>query len=257
MNQRNDHPRFPTKIAQSLVLLGIAAAVTATMACSENSAPVVNASQPTTAGAQPAVLKTAETAAELVDASVKSIRPQSTLLTYRSRDYGLSFQYPWQYARIGPRAMQGDVALRPTPDGHEGQFALVRINVPRGFYPDTNYQAGYFTLSLNQDLDEEKCVATLPVTNTAVKTELVNGAEFRWVEAQSGGDGSSATVRNLVNFSNGTCYEVEMGVKTQNDQGLVREVNPDQVMRRLNAILQTVKIDASVQTASLESAEEE
>jgi len=90
-----------------------------------------------------------------------------------------------------------------------------------------------------------------------VKTELVNGTEFRWVETQSGGDGSSATVRNLVNFSNGTCYEVEMGVKTRNDQGLVREVNPDQVMRRLNAILQTVKIDTSVQTASLESEDEE
>ena len=188
---------------------------------------------------------------------MKPVRPQSPLLTYKSRDYGVSFQYPWQYARIGPRAMQGDAALRPTPDGHEGQFALARINVPRGFYPDTNYQAGYFTLSLNQDLDEEKCMATLPVSNTDVKTELVNGSEFRWVETESGGDGSAATVRNLVNFSNGTCYEVEMGVKTQNDQGLVREVNPDQVMSRLNAILQTVKIDASVQTASLESAEEE
>jgi hypothetical protein len=257
MNQRNYQPGFSTKIARSVALLGIAAAMAATIACSENSAPVVNASRPTTASAQPAVVKSTDAKAELVETSVSSVRPQSPLLNYRSRDYGVSFQYPWQYARIGPRAMQGDVALRPTPDGHEGQFALVRINVPRGFYPDTNYQAGYFTLSLNQDLDEEKCMATLPVSNTAVKTELVNGTEFRWVETQSGGDGSSATVRNLVNFSNGTCYEVEMGVKTRNDQGLVREVNPDQVMRRLNAILQTVKIDTSVQTASLESEDEE
>lgn len=256
MNQGNDQPGFSTKIARSVALLGIAAAMAATIACSENSAPVVNASQPNATGPEPAVVQTADAKAELVDASVKSVRPQSPLLTYKSRDYGVSFQYPWQYARIGPRAMQGDVGLRPTPDGHEGQFALVRINVPRGFYPDTNYQAGYFTLSLNQDLDEEKCMATLPVSNTAVRTELVNGTEFRWVETQSGGDGSSATVRNLVNFSNGTCYEVEMGVKTQNDQGLVREVNPDQVMRRLNAILQTVKIDTTVQTASLESEEE-
>jgi hypothetical protein len=257
MNQRNHQPGFSTKIARSVALFGIAAAMAATIACSENSAPVVNASQPTTASAQPNVVKATDAKAELVETSVSSVRPQSPLLTYRSRDYGVSFQYPWQYARIGPRAMQGNAGLRPTPDGHEGQFALVRINVPRGFYPDTNYQAGYFTLSLNQDLDQEKCMATLPVSNTAVKTELVNGTEFRWVETESGGDGSAATVRNLVNFSNGTCYEVEMGVKTQNDQGLVREVNPDQVMRRLNAILQTVKIDSSVQTASLEEAEEE
>lgn len=256
MNQRNHQPRFATKITRSLALLGVAAAVTATIACSENSAPVVNASQPTTGSAQPAVVKTADSQAELANASVKSVRPQSALLTYRSRDYGVSFQYPWQYARIGPRAMQANTALRPTPDGHEGQFALVRINVPRGFYPDTNYQAGYFTLSLNRDLDEENCMATLPVSKTPVQTELVNGSEFRWVETSSGGDGSSATIRNLVNFSNGTCYEVEMGVKTQNDQGLAREVNPDQVMDRLNAILQTVKIDASVQTANLESVEE-
>ena len=257
MNQRNHEPGFPTKIYRSLALFGIVAAMTATIACSENSAPVVNASQPSTSSAQPTVAKPADAKAEIVDASINSVRPQSPLLTYNSRDYGVSFQYPWQYARIGPRAMQGDVSLRPTPDGHQGQFALVRINVPRGFYPDTNYQAGFFTLSLNQDLDEEKCMATLPVSKTEVKTELVNGTEFRWVETESGGDGSSATIRNLVNFSNGTCYEVEMGVKTQNDQGLVREVNPDQVMRRLNAILQTVKIDTTVQTASLEQAEEE
>ena len=257
MNHRNHQPGCPTRFARSLALLGIAAALSMTIACSKDSTPVVNASQPTSPASQPTVAKSAEAKAELVDASVKSVRPQSTVLTYRSRDYGVSFQYPWQYARIGPRAMQGDASLRPAPDGHEGQFALVRINVPRGFYPDTNYQAGYFTLSLNQDLDEEKCLATLPVSNTAVRKELVNGTEFSWVETQSGGDGSSATVRNLVNFSNGTCYEVEMGVKTQNEQGLVREVNPEQVMRRLNSILQTVKIDTNVQTASLEEAEEE
>jgi len=38
------------------------------------------------------------------------------------------------------------------------------------------------------------------------------------------------------------CYEIETGVKTKND-GKQREVNPDQVMKRLEPILMSVNID--------------
>ncbi len=247
-----------SKQSRVVVALGIASALLiATVACSHESTPVVNASQPVAASVQSVAAKSAEAKPELVAASVKAPRPQSSMLTFKSRDYGVSFEYPWQYARIGPRALAQNAELRPALDGHEGQFTLVRINVPRGFYPDTNYQSGYFTLSLNQDLDEKQCIATLPVTKSEVQTEVVNGTEFRWVESESGGSGSSATLRNYVAYSGGTCYEIEAGVKTQNDMGLSREVDPAQVMRRLDAILQTVKINPGVQTAVLEPVDEE
>jgi hypothetical protein len=50
---------------------------------------------------------------------------------------------------------------------------------------------------------------------------------------------------------------MELGVKTANEEGLAREVDPDQVMRRLNAILQTVKVQSGeIQTAAADTASE-
>jgi len=49
---------------------------------------------------------------------------------------------------------------------------------------------------------------------------------------------------------------LEAGLKTQNELGLSREVNPDQVMSRLDSILNTVSIvpdeKAPVESASKE-----
>jgi hypothetical protein len=41
-----------------------------------------------------------------------------------------------------------------------------------------------------------------------------------------------------------------MGVKTRNDQGLAREVNADQVLRRLHRVLKTVKITPAAQNVA-------
>jgi hypothetical protein len=190
-------------------------------------------------------------------ASVK--RPHSKLLTYKSRDYGVSFDYPWQYAKIGPRAIsQGDASLQPRDDGTETQFPLVRIHVPKSFYPDSNLDSSYFALSLNSSLDEKGCEASLGAKKPElVQTTSINGLDYKWIETDTLGGGSSEKLRNYVAFANGTCYEMELGVKTANEEGLAREVDPDQVMRRLNAILQTVKVQSGeIQTAAADTASE-
>ena len=168
------------------------------------------------------------------------------LLTYRSRDYGVSFQYPWQYTIMGARAVaNADLGLHPVSDGFEGQVTLARVDVPRGFYSDTNFDNGYFMLSLNTTLDQQECEAQLGLGKDGkVLTDKVNGVDFRWRESESGGHGQSSTVRQYVAFANDTCYELELGVKTSNAGGLAREVNPEQVMRRLDTILRSVQIKA-------------
>src|SRR5262249_8550609 len=162
----------------------------------------------------------------------------------KSRDFGVSFLYPWQYAFVSAKTVaNGDSSLRPKSDGHEGQFTLARIEIPKGFYSHTDYESGYFTLSLNQDLNQQECESTLsPGKDSKVESDTINGVEVRWSETDRGGGGHAAKLRQYVTFNNGTCYEVEMGVKTANDDGLAREVDPDQVLRRLDAILRTVKI---------------
>jgi hypothetical protein len=231
------------------ILLGTLAVTT--VACSTKSKPTMSlsssSSMPASASLRPAVLQTGvpvvEQPAPAAASKRTSTKPSAAKsIVYRSRDYGVSFVYPWQYSFVNARAVaDGDDSLRPKSDGHDGQFTLARVEIPKGFYSDTDYESGYFTLSLNQDLNQQECESALNPGNDA-KLETINGVEFRWVETDSGGRGQAAKLRRYVNFTNGTCYELELGVKTSNDDGLAREVNPDQVLRRLDGILRTVKI---------------
>jgi hypothetical protein len=124
------------------------------------------------------------------------------------------------------------------------------VEIPRGFYPDTDFESGYFILSLNQNLNEQQCLDSLGSGKDAkLDTVRVGGRDFHWIETSSGGKGSTSKVRNYVTFENGACYEVEMGVKTVNQDGLAREVDPDQVLSRLDVVLQSVKIAPQTEQA--------
>ncbi len=242
------HARWSGKL-RALILFGAVMAIAAGIACSTEStkAPKTSASSAASPRLETVASTTAPAAPVPAVDTPSAAKPFSTppkLIEYRSRDYGVSFQYPWQYAFLSAKAVAtGDPARRPKADGQDGQITLARIEIPRGFYPDTDFESGYFTLSLNQDLDEQQCLAAVAATDgVEAGTQTINGIEFRWIKTESGGRGSTAMVRNYAAFSNATCYELEMGVTTRNDQGLAREVDPDQVFRRLEAIVGTVKI---------------
>lgn len=243
-----------TRDIWKLAMLGASAALAFGLACSTthkvSSSSPEPMMKPQTA-ARPALLKTVAVvspampnmpADDVVTAKVTPSKP----VAFRSRDYGVSFQYPWQYAYFSARAIaNGDDSLKPAPDGHDGQITLARVAIPRGFYPDTDFESAYFTLGLNQNIAEEDC-AVLAAKREAVKKQSINGVDFQWSEADTGGHGEASKVRNYTAFANGTCYEVEMGLKTSNQDGLAREVNPDQVFSRLESILQTVKIHSEL-----------
>ncbi len=228
------------------ILIGVIAATMVSVACSSKPKPSVKAQEPSGAKVQTVAMKSVEPAAPVSAPEVEktvTAKPQSKLLTFKSRDYGVSFVYPYQYAYLSAKVIaNGDGSLQPKTDGHEGQFTLARVEVPKGFYPDSNFDRGYFILSLNQDINEQECVAALGSDGSKLQSENINGVEFRWSEVEDGGRGASSKVRNYAGFTNGTCYEIEMGVKTKNEQGLAGELNPDQVLRRLDGMLKTVEI---------------
>lgn len=243
-----------------LAMVGALAAIAFGLACSTHndhlskSVAKTQSASKTQVMFKPAALKTVEAVApQPMETSAltpdKSHANPSKPMAYRSRDYGVSFEYPWQYAYFNARAIaNGDESLQPNSDGHDGQVTLARVAIPRGFYPDTDFDTAYFTLSLNQNLKEEEC--TLSAKKPAdLKKDTINGVDFKWVEVENGGHGVSSRVRNYVAFANGTCYEVEMGLKTSNQDGLAREVSSDQVFNRLESILQTVKIKSEMKDA--------
>jgi len=236
--------------SRTLILIGALAAMAASVACSNNAKPIAKEWQPEGARVQQATLNNvAQTTSQRIpmkvasDSAAPAKAPQAKSITYKSRDYGVSFVYPWQYSFITAKRIANDVELQPKFDGDDGQFTLARIDIPKGFYPDTDFESGYFTLSLNQDISEEQCSSALGTGNDGdVKKETINGVDFQWVETEVSGGGSAAKLRDYVTFVNGSCYELELGVMSKNNQGLVREVSHDQVLRRLDGILQTVNI---------------
>jgi hypothetical protein len=239
---------------RAAILLGALVAMAFTIACSSDSKPAVKASGPASASLRPAKLESSVPLAvkpAVATTSATAMRPAAQMVAYRSRDYGVSFHYPWQYAFLSAKAVaNGDESRRPRSDGHDGQFTLARIEVPKGYYPETDFESAYFTLSLNQDLNAQECQAALPTENAASGTQTINGVAFRWAETDSGGHGSAAKVRNYAAFVNDACYELEMGVTTSNENGMAREIDPDQVFRRLEAILTTVKIQPETKPAA-------
>lgn len=251
---------------RALILIGVVAALAATFACSSNgSKRVENPSKPITSPmvrpasmqtVEPAVTQPAPTPAVPVKktSSPKSV-PATKVMTYKSRDYGVSFAYPWQYGFASGRTLVKDDSSEKS-DGDDGEFTLARVEIPKGYYPGTDFDSGYLTLSLNQNVDEQGCQAQVtPAKDGKVETDTINGVEFRWVETDEGGHGSSARVRNYAAFTGGACYQVEMGVKTRNDRGMAREVNVDSVMSRLDGVLKTVEIAPALRDADASKGE--
>lgn len=242
---------------RALVLLGAVAALLTTVACSTDSTPVLTASAQSTSAGSPSAANSAARPQAIPAADVtKADLPQQPalpkLLTYRSRDYGVSFSYPRQYAFYNARSISEDTSLQPTSDGRDGQFTLARVEIPKGYFPDSDFESGYFILSLNDKIDQQACESSV---GDKPQTASVNGLDLKWTESSTGGKGSSSRVRTYVAFTGGSCYELQLGMTTSNDRGLSREVSSSRVFSRLDAILQTVKIQPTTgkpveQTAS-------
>jgi hypothetical protein len=201
-------------------------------------------SQVATSTAPPAKVE-----AKTEKAAVK--KPASKTLRYKSRDYAVSFEYPWQYSIASAKTVHDLESLKPKSDGHDGQITLARVDLPNGFYPDSDFQSGYFTLSLNPQLKEKDCRTAFKADGA--KSAKINDADFFWVETDQTGKGGASKVRSYVAFTNDVCYEFELGVKTRNENGLAREVNVDQVMQRLEGMLKTVKFADLESKETLES----
>ncbi len=243
MNSAHTLPA-PLMHCLKLILAGtLAAAMTA---CSSSKPPVV-VSRPVGGMVRPAALQTVISQ----PAPVVPKPPASKLVVYRSRDYGVSFSYPWQYRFVSARTIAaGDSSVQPNSAHNQDWFTLARVEIPKGFYPDSDLDTGYFALRLNQQLNEQKCGVGFNASDGKLATDTINGVDYRWTESDSGGHGSALKLRHYVTYINGACFEVEMGVKTSNRDGLARELDPDQVMTRLEAILRTVKLQPAMNDAA-------
>ena len=244
-------------VRKSLIIVAALAVSIASVGCSNKSQSAATSSRPVRASEPVAPEASVPTVTQPTLVTIASKTPSpvkgqgSQLVTYKSRDYGVSFMYPWQYSFVSAKGLANFDGSDEEKSDHGEKFTLARVEIPKGFYPDTDFESGYFMLSLNETLSEQECQSTLSANkDTRLESESINGVEFRWMQTERGGHGSASTIRQYAGFANGTCYEVEMGVKSKNQRGLVREVDAGQVLRRLERILQTVKIQPAMQNAA-------
>ena len=257
MKSGNTNAQSTILSRRAAILLGTIATLLTAVACSEKPKPSLVSEKPVGAAVHPVAFNSGSpeiakpVSIETTNQTSISAKAGPKPITFKSRNYGVSFTYPWQYLYLNAKTVaNGSASLLPKPDGSDGQVTLARVEIPKGFYADSDLKSAYFMLTLNQDIGEQDCAASIsPDKKGEVQNEALNGVNFRWSESETGGHGNASKVRNYAAFANDTCYEIETGVITESD-GLVKEVDPDQVMRRLTAILKTVEIKTSTESAS-------
>jgi hypothetical protein len=264
-NAKTNHANSDSIRFRQLILAATLAIAVATTACArqsehKQSEHKVEAARSGQAAVKQVAVQAVTPAVQPSEVKIKTVsktaQPATKTLRYKSRDYGVSFEYPWQYEFVNAKTVSSSQSLQPKSDGFKGQITLARIDLPNGFYPDTDFESGYFTLGLNSQIKEKDCKVSVASSGKS-QVAKINDVEFMWNESEVGGKGSASKIRNYVAFNQGVCYEVELGVKTHNENGLAREVNADQVMRRLEGMLKTVKFRESEVKGELQSSLEE
>jgi len=232
--------------------------------------PVQSMQQSVPASAPAPAIATSEKPA--VKKVVKPRKPSTVL--YSDQVSGVSFLYPKKYAlksldsvktdgekqeATNQKADKQDAALSSLDMNfvQPGGVSLASVTLPKGSYPGTDLASASFNVSVNKNLTAEQCgqftLLQLASTDDLVvqPTRLKFGTnEFEEMEAISGGDKQQSDAKYFHRFENGTCYEFSLGLSTQTgkDDDEIVPVDRQDVFRRLERILATVKITPTVST---------
>ncbi|MBZ5573159.1 MAG: hypothetical protein LAO09_14910 [Acidobacteriia bacterium] len=213
-------------------------------------APPVSATQQIIPGpaAAPVSVATAQTPVKKV---VKKRRPTTVL--YSDQATGVSFLYPKKYGLKAVDNTKQEAVSLPYDMNfvQPGGVAVATVELPKGSFPGTDLASASFNVSVNKNVTAEQCgqftllqlasTDDLAVQPTRMK---LGGLELQEMEAISGSGEKLADAKYYHRFENGTCYEFSLGLSTQPGQSddVVLPVDREQVFRRLERILATVKI---------------
>lgn len=184
----------------------------------------------------------------------KVVRSRPSTVAYSDAAYGVSFRYPRKYALKTPDTSKPDTTSLPQFDMNfvqPGGVEIASVELPKGVYPGTDLASASFNVSVNKAMTADQC-GQFTLLQLASSDELsvqpakikFGGQQLEEMEAISGPDGKQADAKYYHLFENGACYEFALGLSTQSDSdedGLI-PVDREDVFRRLERILATVKI---------------
>jgi len=180
----------------------------------------------------------------------KVVKKRPSTVKYSDQTYGVSFRYPWQYSLKGGDAVDSDSV--PMDFVQPGGVTAVSVDVPKGFYPETDFAAASFRVNVNKSLTEAQCgqfavpQPPLPGQDAVEPAKMALGElQMQEIEDIAGESTNQADTKYYHLFQNGACYEFALSLSTEStgDDETVMPVNREKVFRRLETILATVKIN--------------
>lgn len=199
---------------------------------------------------------------------VKKHRP--TTATYVNGNYGLALTYPRKYSlESGDKQKEAPVQTSFTKPG---AVEIATLDMPDGFYPETDFSSALLNVSVHQGLNEDECGQFAAQSNGTAKpaegdasttpADLLKPAaiklganQFAEVEQMSGSGDRQSDLKYFHLFKNGACYEFALDVETsrKTDEDLA-QVDRSKIFKQLEKILTTARIK-EVELPGMENAE--
>ena len=234
-----------------------------TNGCSKGPAKVASQNAPVSAA--PTVPPTPVVSSAVIPEDTKPVRKhvvqkKAPTATFTDPINGISFRYPKTYAlKTGNEPNLDLSGMGPLPMNftQAGGSNVAAVEMPRNSYPGTNFSSAYFSVSVNPELAESACsefafpLILHPENEPGSPSKAkIGGNEFSMVEEFGGektGGNKDPNVRYYHRFENGNCYEFSIGISTMASAGdEVKPVNHEQVFKKLEQIMATVKIEPAV-----------
>jgi hypothetical protein len=227
--------------------LAVFAAVIIIGSCSQKSKPaVVQSTQPA-----PVTLPAAgtTTAPAPPPALAKTGKRRASTLSYRNRDYGISFRFPREYQlRISDAGLANLAAAWAVSTNfvHPGGTTLAAVVLPDNSYPGSNFEAALINVSVSPGMTSRECSQfAFPGTGSGTTPTVVKAGANQFTEVeQLASANHQADARYYHIFRNATCYEFAMAVATGRDKTETGIAKGDrgEVFGKLEKILATVKL---------------
>jgi hypothetical protein len=265
----------------TIALIASAGVLAVTTACSSSgrasSANNTKSATPLAALSQPATATIENVSAPA--ALVHSVTHRAALATMRNDDFGIALEYPWQYGFKSGHKLRTQGEQVETSFVAPGGANLGTINIPAGYYENTDFERAFVEVNVNRKLTQDQCSqfagnaegtdsdddnsdgnnladASVQPDVQPVKTEVGN-QEYLMLERTT----DNSTQRTYHAYQNGACYEFVLSLKTNDadasDNGqALKPVSRKQVFSRLEKVLASVEIapDAEQNAPALASA---
>jgi hypothetical protein len=191
--------------------------------------------------------------------AVKKHRP--TTATYVNGNYGLSLTYPRKYI-LQPADKQKEMPVL-AGFAKTGAVEVASLDMPEGFYPETDFSSALLNVSVNQSMTEEQCGQFAAQSNDAATPKPADGDQsaksapdaakpsaiklganqFTEIEQMTTSGERQSDLKYFHLFKNGACYEFALDVETSRkaDEDLA-QVDRGKVFQQLEKILTTARV---------------